>query len=112
MKKKLFPFLLAPLLFVLSACSDSEYKAEASMIEDMIYISQGDHTQKLSFLHDELTITDESNYTLEEKEYGEYELSTKDDTFYLKFEDGSELTFKRVGERLLEDEEGTIYQPS
>lgn len=112
MKNKLFYLLFAPLLFMLVACSNSEYKAEVSMVEDTIYISQGDHTKKLSFLNDELTITDESDYSLDEKKYGEYELSTKGDTFYLIFKDGSQLSFKRVGERLIEDEEGTVYQPS
>ncbi len=111
MKKKILSLLFLSLFFTLTACSNSEYTAEESMMEDTLYMNQGGHNKHLFFVDDELTIKDESNDSLDVKEYGKYKLSTKGDTFSLTFDDGSQLTFKRVGERLIEDEEGTIYQP-
>lgn len=111
MKKRILSLLFLSLIFTLTACSNSEYKAEESMIEDALFVNQGGQNKNLFFVNDELTIKDESKDSLDVKEYGKYKLSTKGDTFSLTFDDGSQLTFKRVGERLIEDEEGTVYQP-
>lgn len=103
---KLFIFTL-----LLVACSSVEYPAEEAMLEDRIYTSQGSPSIILHFIDNELTSQVEDS-SLKVEEYGEYTLQTKKDQFILTFEDDTEMIFKRVGERLIEDENGVVFAPN
>lgn len=110
--KKVILLLLFSISFLLAGCSSKEYVAEEEMIEDKIFSSQGNNQISLYFMDDELTVRDESKETLEVTEYGPYELTTKKDQFILTFDDDSKVVFTRVGERIIEDEEGITYDPN
>lgn len=119
-------------VIVLSACSAkdaaiTEYKADAKHLESIVFKGVDQHSDSLVFLDGNVTIVEDAIFnsikpntnpedlvgkSKSEKTYKIVSISTKGDTYFVKGENNFSLELKRVGNRIISDEEGQKYDTS
>ncbi|WP_394191856.1 hypothetical protein [Paenisporosarcina quisquiliarum] len=120
--KKLWVVLFS--MFFLAACTN-EYPAEKSHLEDIIFFEQDNQSNQLIFSEGSLTIIQsglEIKPDMDPKEgegkepsevvYRDIQVKTKGDTYFITSGDELSLELQRIGERILQDENGERYGTS
>ena len=111
-------------IFFLAACTN-EYPAEKSHLEDIIFFEQDNQSNQLIFSEGNLTIIqsgiqikpDINPKDGEWKEpsevvYQDIQIKTKGDTYFITSGNDLSLELQRIGERILQDENGERYGTS
>jgi len=129
LKKRFLLFISIAFIFLLAACSEDviQYKAKSSDFEDggfknkhsqtiaingeeLLIFNNYDHTEKTSI--DKIFESEDSTEKPRQKIYKNVKIKTKKDRYYITAEDGLSLEFKKIGERIIVDEEGVEYYTS
>jgi len=111
-------------MFFLAACTN-EYPAKKSHLEDIIFSEQGNTSNQLIFSEGTLTIIqsgleikpdmnpkDGEGKEPSEVVYQDIQVKTKGDTYFITSGNDLSLELKRIGERILQDENGERYATS
>jgi len=131
LKKRGLLFISIAFIFLLAACSEDviQYEAKPSDFEDGGF--ENKYTQIIAINGEELLFFT-SNYVDPKKKtsldkifdsedsagnpldkiYKNFKIKTKKDRYYITVEDGLSLEFKKIGERIIVDEEGVEYYTS
>lgn len=120
--KKLWVVLFS--IIFLAACTN-EYPAKNSHLEDIIFFEQNNRSNQLIFsegtltiIHDGLEIKPDMNPSdgagkeKTEVVYQDFQIKTKGDTYFITNEDDLSLELQRIGERIVQDEDGKRYGTS
>lgn len=117
-------------IFLLVACSEDviQYEAKPSDFEDsgfknkysqiiaihgeeLLIFTTYDHNEKKTSI-DEIFESEDSTEKPLQKIYKNVKIRTKKDRYYITAEDGLSLEFKKIGDRIIVDEEGVEYYTS
>ena len=129
MKKRGLLFISIAFIFLLAACSEDviQYEAKPSDFEDggfknkysqiiaiegeelLFFSSNYDDTEKKTSLD---KIFESEDSAEEPIIYKNVKIKTEKDRYYITAEDGLSLEFKKIGERIIVDEEGVEYYTS
>jgi len=129
LKKRGLLFISIAFIFLLAACSEDviQYEAKPSDFEDggfknkysqiiaiegeelLFFSSNYDHTEKKTSLD---KIFESEDSAEEPLIYKNVKIKTEKDRYYITAEDGLSLEFKKIGERIIVDEEGVEYYTS
>ncbi|MCZ8541890.1 hypothetical protein [Psychrobacillus psychrodurans] len=130
MKKRGLLFINIAFIFLLTACSEEviQYEAKATDFEEsgfknkysqiisihdeeLLIFTTYDHTEKKTSIDKIFELEDSTEKPLQ-KIYKNVKIKTKKDRYYITAEDGLSLEFRKIGERIIVDEEGVEYYTS
>jgi hypothetical protein len=129
MKKRIgLLFLIVSFIFLLVACSDdvTQYEAKASDFEDAGF--ENTNNQRIVVIGKDLLIFGNFNTKKKmssidktfksenfvsdqsyQKKYKNVKITTKKDKYYITADGGISLEFKKIGDRIIVDEEGVEF---